>query len=239
MISCESPERAAYGWQRHGGHAPYLLAEERTLVALPDELSYLDGAMVACGLGTSYAACLRAAISGRDRVLITGMGPVGLGTALLCRALGAQVVGVEAIAERRGLAAGLGFTDVIGPEEGAGALMARTGGHGFEVAIDCSGNAQARHLCLEVAREWGRVVFVGEGGTVAFEPSPLLIHKQLTLHGSWVCSIGQMEELVELLVRWDLHPEVLVTHRYRQEQAREAYETFDSGHTGKVAIVWD
>ncbi len=49
MISCSSPERAAYGWQRNGGHADFLLAEERTLVALPDELSYLDGAMVACG----------------------------------------------------------------------------------------------------------------------------------------------------------------------------------------------
>jgi threonine dehydrogenase-like Zn-dependent dehydrogenase len=97
----------------------------------------------------------------------------------------------------------------------------------------------ARHLCLEAAREWGRVVFVGEGGTVEFAPSPLLIHKQLTLHGSWVCSIGQMEDLVELLVRWNLHPEETVTHRFTLEQAREAYELFDSGQSGKVAIVWD
>ncbi|MBV9470393.1 MAG: alcohol dehydrogenase, partial [Abitibacteriaceae bacterium] len=68
---------------------------------------------------------------------------------------------------------------------------------------------------------------------------PLLIHKQLTLYGSWVCSIGQMEDLVELLVRWNLHPEKIVTHRFTLNQAREAYETFDSGKTGKVAIVWE
>ncbi|MBA2682581.1 MAG: alcohol dehydrogenase catalytic domain-containing protein, partial [Ktedonobacteraceae bacterium] len=66
MINCTQPGRAAYGWQRAGGHADFLLADERTLVALPDELSYLDGAMVACGMGTAYAACLRANISGRD-----------------------------------------------------------------------------------------------------------------------------------------------------------------------------
>ncbi len=72
QISCTSDTRAAYGWQRDGGHAEFLLAEERTLVALPDELSYLDGAMVACGLGTAYAACLRAGVSGRDTVLVTG-----------------------------------------------------------------------------------------------------------------------------------------------------------------------
>jgi threonine dehydrogenase-like Zn-dependent dehydrogenase len=240
MISCRSPERAAYGWQRHGGHAPFMLAHERTLVALPDELSYLDGAMVACGLGTAYAACLRASVSGRDAVLVTGLGPVGMGTALLCRAMGARVVGVEAVPERRDLAGRLGFTEVLPP--GANLReqwQAATAGNGFEVAIDCSGNAEARHLCLEAARDWGRVVFVGEGGTVTFEPSPLLIHKQLTLHGSWVCSIGQMEELVERLVRWNLHPELLVTHRYSLDQAREAYETFDRGCTGKVAIVWE
>ncbi len=46
MIGCHSPERAAYGWQRDGGHADYLLR-------LPDELTYADGALVACGFGTS------------------------------------------------------------------------------------------------------------------------------------------------------------------------------------------
>ncbi len=240
MISCERPERAAYGWQRDGGHAPFLLAEERTLVPLPNELTYLDGAMVACGVGTAYAACLRAGVSGRDRVLVTGLGPVGLGVALLCQRLGAEVVGVESVPERVELAHRLGIADMVAPGDGAlSALQERTSRHGFEVAIDCSGNAAARHTCLEAAREWGRVVFVGEGGTVEFAPSPLLIHKQLALFGSWVCSLPQMEELVELLVRWDLHPEVMVTHRFTLEQAREAYETFDSGRTGKVAIVWE
>ncbi|HVF85324.1 MAG TPA: zinc-binding dehydrogenase [Abditibacteriaceae bacterium] len=240
MISCHSPGRAGYGWQRNGGHAPFLLADESVLVELPDELSFVDGAMVACGLGTAYAACLRAQVSGRDRVLVSGLGPVGLGVALLARAMGAHVVGVETSPERIEFAATLGFHDVIASGEGAlERLMQHSNGHGFEVGIDCSGHHAARHLLLEAAREWGRVVFVGEGGTVSFEPSPLLIHKQLTLHGSWVCSIGQMEELVEHLVRWNLHPECLVTHRFSLENAALAYETFDSGKSGKVCLVFD
>ncbi len=240
MISCHSPQRAAYGWQRDGGHAPWMLAEERTLVPLPEPLTYLDGAMVACGFGTAYAACLRAQVSGRDHVLITGLGPVGLGAALLCRALGARVMGVEAIPQRIQLAGKLGFRDIVQPGENAlEALMQLSDGRGFEVALDCSGHGAARHLCLEAARPWGRIVYIGEGGTVQFEPSPLLIHKQLTLHGSWVCSVGQMEELVEKLVEWNLHPEVIVTHRFPLEGAKEAYETFDTGLSGKVALVWD
>jgi threonine dehydrogenase-like Zn-dependent dehydrogenase len=242
QISCSSETRAAYGWQRDGGHAEFLLAEERTLVPLPDELSYLDGAMVACGLGTAYAACLRADVSGRDTVLITGLGPVGLAAAMLCKALGARVIGTDTMPERRELAESLDVCKVVAPPDPSdlnAALMAETHGHGYEVGIDCSGNAIARRLCLEVAREWGRVVFVGEGGLVEFAPSPLLIHKQITLHGSWVCSLPQMFDLVEHLVRWGLHPDRLVTHQFSLDQAREAYELFDLGKTGKVAIVWD
>ena len=234
MISCPMPERAAYGWQRDGGHAPYLLAEERTLVRLPEPLTFLDGAMVACGLGTAYAACRRVEVSGRDRVLVTGLGPVGIGAALLSQRLGAQVVGVEAVPERQELAARLGI-EVVEPDDAV--LRQRTDGHGFEVAIECSGHPDARVLALRSAREWGRVAFVGEGGTVSFDVSPLVIHPQLTIVGSWVCSITQMEELIELLVRWDLHPDVMVTDRFPLEEAEAAYRLADAGRAGKVAIL--
>ncbi len=45
MIGCTSPSRAAHGRQREGGHVEFLLAEEATCILLPDELSYLDGAL--------------------------------------------------------------------------------------------------------------------------------------------------------------------------------------------------
>ncbi|MFN2451821.1 MAG: zinc-binding dehydrogenase [Candidatus Dormibacteria bacterium] len=239
MISCSSPDRAAYGWQRDGGHADFVLADQRTLVHLPDELTAVDGAIVACGYGTAYAACLRAGVSGLDRVLVTGMGPVGMGAALLSQAMGARVTGVELNPERAALARQAGVQEVVSGDEVEVAARAASEGRGFEVAIDCSGAAPARRLCLELARDWGRVVFVGEGGTVDFAPSPLLIHKQLALHGSWVCSISQMEDLVELLVRWRMHPEVIVTHRFPLDQAEEAYRLFDTGESGKVAITWE
>ncbi|EIF0729201.1 alcohol dehydrogenase catalytic domain-containing protein, partial [Escherichia coli] len=51
-ISCTGEGKAAYGWQRDGGHAEYLLAEEKDLILLPDALSYEDGAFISCGVGT-------------------------------------------------------------------------------------------------------------------------------------------------------------------------------------------
>lgn len=41
--------------------APYILAEEKDLIALPDELTYKDGAQVACGFGTVYEAIEKSA----------------------------------------------------------------------------------------------------------------------------------------------------------------------------------
>ena len=48
-----------------------------------------------------------------------------------------------------------------------------------------------------------------------------------------------MEELVERLARWGIHPEDLVTHRFRFEQAPEAYVLMAGGKCGKVALVFD
>ena len=114
-----------------------------------------------------------------------------------------------------------------------------TGGRGCEAGIDCSGSGVARVFALESTRDWGRCAFVGEGGTVTFAVSKLLIHKQITLYGSWVTSLRHMEELLEHLVRWDLHPDRIVTHRYSLQQADEAYRVADQGAAGKVCIVFD
>jgi threonine dehydrogenase-like Zn-dependent dehydrogenase len=239
MISCTSPLRAAYGWQRDGGHADLLLAEESTCVALPEPLTWVDGACVACGFGTAFQALRRAGVSGRDAVLVVGLGPVGLAAGMLARALGAnQVIGADPVASRRELAQSLGAVDVgVAADEGAvQAVRDATGGQGCEVTVDCSGSAPGRALAVAGARRWGRCVLVGEGGRLEVDASPALIHRQLTVHGSWVTSVAHMEELVDLLVRWELHPERTVTDRFPLDQAAEAYATADEGAGGKVAI---
>ena len=242
MISCTSSWRRAYGWQRHGGMADYILAEEKDLVALPDPLSYSDGAQVACGFGTVYEGIEKVGVSGNDAVLVTGLGPVGLATAMLARAMGARlVIGTDPISERLELARSLGLCDFVLPAGRTNVEEVRrlSGGAGVERAFDCSANADARLTAIQAARKWGRVCFLGEGGGVAFQPSPDIIHDQKTIYGSWVTSIWRMEELVERLVRWGLHPERLITHRFTLDRAAEAYALMSSGRCGKVAVVFD
>lgn len=243
MISCTSTKyRRAYGWQRDGGMADYLLAEEKDLIALPDELSYLDGAQVACGFGTVYEGLQKIGICGTDRVLITGLGPVGLAAAAVCRKMGAQqVIGSDVVPERLKLATELGLCDVVltaGPQN-VGEVLELTSGHGVERAVDCSANDSARATAIRATRKWGKIVFLGEGGRVEFNPSPDMIHDQKAIYGSWVTSTWRMEELVEQLVRWRLHPADLVTHRFPLERVSEAYALMASGRCGKVAVCFD
>ena len=243
MISCTSEQyRRAYGWQRDGGMAEYMLAEEKDLVHLPDELSYSDGAQIACGFGTVYEGLEKIGICGNDAVLVTGLGPVGLATAMLCRAMGAQkIIGTEMINERLEIAEKLNLFDEIlkAGADNVRQIKDLTGGMGVERAVDCSANNNARLTCIQAARKWGKIVFLGEGGTCEFQPSPDIIHDQKTIYGSWVTNLWRMEELVERIVRWGIHPEDLITHRFGLERVSDAYALMASGKCGKVAVVFD
>ena len=242
MISCTSKYRRAYGWQRDGGMAEYMLAEEKDLVALPDSLSYTDGAQIACGFGTVYEGIEKIGISGNDTVLVTGLGPVGLAACMLAKAMGAdRVIGVDTVKERMEIAVSKGLADyvLLSDNKALDKIKEITGGNGAEKSIECSGHTLGRQLAIRATRKWGSIVFIGEGGTVEFNPSPDIIHEQKNIYGSWVTNIWRMEELVERIVRWKIHPEDLVTHRFTLDKAGDAFALMAEGKCGKVAVVFD
>lgn len=238
QISCSSPQRAAYGWQRNGGHADLILAAERDCINLPDFVTFLDGACVACGFGTAYEGLLRAQVSGRDALAVVGLGPVGLAAGLLGGKLGAiPRVGLDPSPERRELAVRLGAVDAAFAPGDVDAARTTLDG-GAHVAIDCSGSEPGRGTAIALVRERGRVVLIGEGnGLRVAEVSPSLIHPSITILGSWVTSLEHMRELVSRLPVWNLHPEVVVSDTFGIAEADAAYKLADSGRSGKIALV--
>jgi threonine dehydrogenase-like Zn-dependent dehydrogenase len=145
------------------------------------------------------------------------------------------------VEERMELARRLGLCDEVlaGGPDNVAEVRTLTGGRGVERAIDCSANDAARATAIRATRKWGRIVFLGEGGRVEFNPSSDMIHDQKTIFGSWVTSTWLMEELVERLVRWNLHPADLVTHRFALSDVAGAYALMASGKCGKVAVCFD
>jgi threonine dehydrogenase-like Zn-dependent dehydrogenase len=230
-----------YGSTGHGAHAPFMrIVSPSMLVPLPDELSFEEGAAVSCGTGTAYLALKRLDVSGRDTLTIFGQGPVGLSGTMLAKAMGARVIAIDPAADRRQLAREFGADTVIDPTacDPVHAIRELTHGEGAEATLDCSGIPEARVAAVQSACIWGRVCFVGERRTTTFDISTDIIHKQLTIYGSWTFSPLGQAECARFIVDHKLPLKRLLTHRFSLAEAPEAYRLFDTQTTGKGVFVF-
>jgi threonine dehydrogenase-like Zn-dependent dehydrogenase len=228
-----------YGVTAHGGHADYLKVPARTLVPLPDELSFAEGAAVACGTGTAFAALKRMRVCGGDTLAVFGQGPVGLSATLLGAAMGLRVIAVETNAARMKLAREFGADEVIdaSKEKPVERLRDLTHGEGVDFTLECSSAASAREAAVRAVKTWGTACFVGEGGDVKLDVSPDLLRRQVTLIGSWTFSAMGMAECARFIDDNGIDLERIFSHRWKLEQAGEAYRLFDQQSSGKGVFI--
>ena len=230
---------AVYGVTQHGGHAPYIQVPASTLIPLPDELSFEAGAAISCGTGTAYGALRRIRLSGHDTIAIVGQGPVGLSATQFAVAMGARVIALDLSSERLALAKHFGADVTInaGGDNPFGAVKDLTHGQGADLTLDTSGRPEGRRLAVKAARAWGTVCFVGEGSNVTIDVSPDMLRKQLTIIGSWTFSTVGQAECAQFVAERKIAVSDLFTHRWQLEQAKEAYQLFDTQTTGKGVFL--
>ena len=219
-------------------YAQYLLKHDWLLLPLDPDISYAHGSMACCGLGPTFGAMQRLGVSAFDTVLITGMGPVGLGGVINGVYRGARVLVVEQHPFRRQLALDLGASAAFDPSQDQllQAIMDLTGGLGVDKAIDCSGAPQAQRLLIDAARRRGQVAFVGEGGPLEIDVSRDLIRKGLTLHGSWHWNLPDVPKLMQVIRRSGPQIDRLITHHFPMSAVQEAWELQLRGECGKVIL---
>jgi threonine dehydrogenase-like Zn-dependent dehydrogenase len=236
---CIRPGRLGYGYSAPGGHEEFGVFPDTACVPMPDAMSFEEGASCGCGTGTAYQALKRLAPSGLDTMVVFGQGPVGVAAVRIGTALGARVVAVDTVDERLALGKRFGAVETLNAAkvDVVAAIKEMTGGDGADCSIDCTGAAQARLNAVLCVRVWGRVCFVGEGGTVTFEPSPQIIHKHLTIYGSWTFSTHILAEAAKFISGRKLSLRETITHTFPLDQAEAAYRLFDTGTTGKIAIL--
>lgn len=229
------------GTDIHGGNAGYLLAPVYSLVELPEELSFEEGAAIACGTGTAYAALKRLDVSGRDTLAIFGQGPVGLSATQLATAMGARVIALDPSPERRAMAADMGAATVLDPSQvdPVAAIRELTHGEGADMTLDCSGNSEARVFCARAARPWGKACYVGAHGTATFEMTPDVIHRQLTMLGCWTFNPALMAECARFAVDRHVPLGKVFSDRYTLDQADHAFERTESRAAGKGVFLLD
>ena len=223
-----------------GAMAQYLLKQDWMLVPIPGGMSYDHAAMACCGLGPTFGAFQLMALDRHDTVLITGLGPVGLGGVINAVYRGARVIAVDSIEYRARKALELGAAAVINPadEDALQQILALTSdGRGVDKAVDCSGVVAAHRLCIDAARRKGQVAFVGEcGDDTPLRISNDMIRKGLRLIGSWHFNMADTPRMMKMIGEIGDQLDKLITHRFAIDDIQTAWETQLSGQCGKVIL---
>lgn len=227
------------GFTMDGGNAEYLKVPARNLLHTHGQLSHLASAISTDAFGTLYSACKKLELDGLSTVGIWGLGPMGNAGVMAAKALGASVVALDPIEERRKFATDLGADLCLDPMDEAtvAALGEFTSGTGLSAAIDCSGNTAAHNMALNAVAPFGKVALVGESAETTLHPSDQLIRKQLTVFGSWYFSISEYAEILELIRRRKIDLERLATHTFSLTDAEKAFRMFDKRETEKAVFV--
>jgi threonine dehydrogenase-like Zn-dependent dehydrogenase len=216
-------------------YAQYLLKPDYLLTPIPNGIGYEHAAMACCGLGPTFGAMELLGVDAFDTVLITGLGPVGLGGVVNAWYRGARVLGVESHPYRAALAKEFGAEDVIDPREpdAAERVRALTGGIGADKGIETSGTAEAKPFLLDAVRRKGRVAFVGWGGQVE---ANVLIAKGLALYGAWHYNLTNVGRLMWVIQDSPTQIDKLITHRFAMSRLQEAWELQLTGECGKIVL---
>ena len=236
MQLCVEGVAEVYGVTGHGAHARYMKCPARTLVPLPDELSFDTGAAISCGTGTAWGALHRLGLQGDDTIAIFGQGPVGLSATQLATALGARVIALDTSEQRLARAKEFGADQVINPKDTENVVQAikdLTHGRGAQLSLDTSSSPAARAQAVRCVRTWGKACFVGEGDSVTLDVSNDLLRRQVTLIGSWTFSTVGQAECARFVADRGVDVDRLFTHRWPLERAEEAYRLFDTQTAGK------
>ncbi|HEY3202102.1 MAG TPA: zinc-binding dehydrogenase [Thermoanaerobaculia bacterium] len=217
------------------------------LIPLPDGLDVLDFMGGGCGLPTGFHAVERAGITLGDTVVVQGSGPVGLNATIFAQLAGAlRVLVIGAPKLRLEAARRLGAEEVLDiteetSEERVRWVRDRTSGRGADVVIEASGNPAAVSEGLEMLRDGGRYVVVGQytdAGDTALNPHRHINRKHATILGCWGYEFTHLHRALAMMVRYNgrFRWRELVTREYGLADAGRALEDMERLRVVKALI---
>jgi D-arabinose 1-dehydrogenase-like Zn-dependent alcohol dehydrogenase len=233
---CNAPR--ALGVHRDGGFADHVLVPHPKYLLEFDPLPEDQACTFACSGLTAYSALKKVAgLGNKDPLLIIGAGGVGLSGIRLARELhrDAPLIVAELDKGKWEIAREAGATEVIDPTaDGAlRALLKATGG--VAAAVDFVGAAATFAFGFGALRKAGKLVCVGLfGGSTPLVPA-LVSMKAVSVIGSYVGSLKEMQELMAIARHGKLPGLPLVTHPLAH--ATQALDDLRAGRVRGRAIL--
>ncbi|KAG8852393.1 hypothetical protein FRB96_008739 [Tulasnella sp. 330] len=215
---------------------------------LPESMSFEDGAMIeplAVGVHSIFTL---AHTKPNQIVAVFGAGPVGLLCMAVARAVGARrVIAIDIAKTRLEFAKTYAATDIFSPPEKKdgesqveysrrSADLMRTqlnleerGAEAVDVIIEATGAAVCVQTGVFLIKPEGTFVQVGMGASEVTFPIVSALVKEIIWRGSFRYGPGDYELAIALVAQGKIDLKPLVTHRYKFDEAVEAFEAMKAG----------
>ncbi|MBX3120444.1 MAG: L-threonine 3-dehydrogenase [Fimbriimonadaceae bacterium] len=193
-------------------------------------------------LGNAVHTAMDGPVTGQ-RILITGLGPIGLMAGAICKTLGAElVVGTEVSCYRIELANKIGFDHVLNPmEQDVKGELGRIVPEGFDGVLEMSGHPSSLDLAVSLVRPGGRISLLGVFGENV-QPIRVndVIFKGVQVNGIVGRNLWKTwDQMHGLLTGHQLDVSAVVTHEMHYTEFAKAMELMKSGMAGKVVFTFE
>ena len=205
------------GVHADGGYAEFVSVPARNLVAIPDNVSYLEATAIPNAIATPLRAIKgRAGVQAGDVVVIVGAcGGVGIHGVQIAKYCGARVVAVDIDDTRLVEAKNLGADLVVNgeTEDFSQAVRDFTDGEGADVVMEFVALEATMQKSYDALATAGRLIFVGAQPGSAFSPDPLkFVNEEIVVTGSRHVNRAELAEAAAWLADGRVKPIVSATY---------------------------
>ncbi len=230
-----------------GVMAEYATLSVDNVVKIDPKVPLDRAALVGCAVTTGVGAVFNTAkVEPGSSVAVFGCGGVGLNVVQGAAIAGAErIIAIDTMEAKLALAKQFGATDVILARPGedvAKALKKLTGG-GPDYAFECVGAGALAETAYRAIRRGGKAIVVGVAkATDSASIKPMtLVFEEKSLQGSYFGSCVpriDFPRMLQLYMAGKLKLDELITHRYRIEEAPQAFADLESGRNARGVVVF-
>jgi alcohol dehydrogenase, propanol-preferring len=221
-----------FGNNVDGGYAEYVLAPAKELIALPEEIPLIEGAIIADATTTPYHAVVnRGRVKPGDKVVVFGCGGIGLNVVQIAAAVGADVIAVDIVEAKLDWARRLGALTTINAREveRVDKEIRRLTGGGADVGFEAIGNPATQLQTFASLRTGGRFVVVGFSGEPMKLDTGRVMYREMEIIGSLGCRAVDYPRVLELARQGKIKVQELVTARFPLDDINAGLDTLRRG----------
>jgi L-iditol 2-dehydrogenase len=225
-------------FRRHGALAEYVAVPWWIVSKIPDDLSFINAALLE-PVSIAMHAANQASISSGDNIVVIGAGTIGLLVLQAVKLKGAAKVIVSDINEfRLGVARKLGAAVVVNPSKSQlkEVVLEQTDDKGADVTFEVVGFADTFRDAVSVTKTGGRVVAVGNLQKMAEFDLQELVARELTFTGSYA-SAGEFRDCIDLVASGKIDVQPLVSDVLPLSEGPSAFDRLLKAEENLLKIV--